>query len=73
MCGRAIKEVCRDTKPMERTATNMALQEIDDRLKNILKEIEDAETQKNAVLVVEKLIREQKKLIEDVIYQFHQS
>ncbi|CAF0847266.1 unnamed protein product [Adineta ricciae] len=60
----AIKEVCRDTRPMERNAANMALQEIDDRLKKISEEIEDIETQKNAVLVVEKLIKEQQKLIE---------
>jgi TolA-binding protein len=61
--SRAIKQVCEETKPFERSTTNMELQEIDDRLKTLAKEIEELEGRQETYLLMEKLIQEQEKLI----------
>ena len=61
--SRAIKQVCEETKPFERSTTNMELQEIDDRLKTLAKEIEELEGRKEAYLFMENLLQEQERLI----------
>ncbi|CAF0845752.1 unnamed protein product [Rotaria sordida] len=60
----AIKQVCAETRPFERSKTNMELQEIDDNLKALAKEIEELEDQNNAHLFMENLLQQQEKLIE---------
>jgi hypothetical protein len=63
---RAIKQVCEETKPFERSNINMELQEIDDRLKTLAKEIEELEGRREAFLFMENLLQQQEKLIEKV-------
>ncbi|CAF3389354.1 unnamed protein product [Rotaria sp. Silwood1] len=60
----AIKQVCAETKPFERSKTNMELQEIDDNLKVLAKQIEELEGKSGTQLFMEKLLQEQEKLIE---------
>jgi hypothetical protein len=67
---RAIKQVCEETKPFERSTTNMELQEIDDRLKKLEKEIKELESQGKAQLLMENLLQEQEKLIKKVCEAF---
>ncbi|CAF3501411.1 unnamed protein product [Adineta steineri] len=60
----AIQKVCEETKPFERSSTNMELQEIDDRLKKLEREIEVLEGRKQAFKYMENLLQQQEKLIE---------
>jgi hypothetical protein len=48
----------------------MELQEIDDRLKTMTKEIKDLEHKKGTDLYMEKLLQEQVKLMEKVCYTY---
>jgi uncharacterized membrane protein len=48
----------------------MELQEIDDRLKTLAKEIEELEGKQEAHLFMEKLLREQENLIKKVVLIF---
>jgi hypothetical protein len=48
----------------------MELQEIDDRLKNLAKDIKELEGKKNGYLFMENLLLEQEKLIEKVCQTF---
>jgi hypothetical protein len=61
-----VKQVCETTKPCERSKTNMELQEIEDRLKSLAKEIEELEGKREGYLFMENLLRQQEKLIEKV-------
>jgi hypothetical protein len=63
---RAIKRVCEETKPFERSTTNMELQEIDDRLKNLEKEVEELEGKREGYRLMENLLREKEKLLAKV-------
>ena len=46
----------------------MELQEIDDRLKTLAKEIEELEGKREGYLFMENLLQQQEKLIEKVIF-----
>ena len=58
-----IKRVCGQTKPFERSLTNNELQEIDDRLKALNKEIEELEGKRDGYFFMEDLLQQQEKLI----------
>jgi hypothetical protein len=58
-----VKRVCQVTKPFERSTVNMELQEIDDRLKTLTKEIEDLEGKRDGYLFMESLLQEQERLL----------
>ncbi|CAF2224718.1 unnamed protein product [Rotaria magnacalcarata] len=60
----AIKQVCIETKPFERSQTNMELQVIDDNLNELAKDIEELEGKNDAHLFMENLLQQQEKLIE---------
>ena len=59
----AIRRVCADTKPVERSASDMELQEIEERLSVLSKEIEELEGKRDAYLLIENLLQQQEKLI----------
>ncbi|CAF2952900.1 unnamed protein product [Rotaria sp. Silwood2] len=61
---KAIKQVCAETKPFERSKTNMELQDIDDNLKVLAKDIEELESKPGAHLFIENLLRKQEKLLQ---------
>lgn len=63
---RAVKQVCAELQPHERSASNSALQEIDDRLQDVAKQIEKIERAKDGHLLMEKLLKQQEQLLESV-------
>lgn len=68
--SRAVVEVCGETRPAERSSINMELQEIDDRLKNLEKEIEELESKKQYSMFIENLLLEQQTLMLKVCQLF---
>lgn len=67
---KAIKEVCELTQPFERSSTNMELQEINDRLTTLAKEIEELEGKGDGYLFMEDLLLQQERLIARVCLTF---
>lgn len=58
-----IKQVCAQTKPSERSVSNLELEEINERLKVLEKEIEQVEDKPDGYLFMESLLQQQQRLI----------
>lgn len=67
---REIERVCEETKPAERSSKNMELQEIDDRLQQLEKEIEELEGKQEYSIHMEKLLQQKEKFMLKVFICF---
>ena len=65
-----VRQICQITKPLERNSMDVELLEINDRLDSIENELRQLENKDEGFLLIESLIEEQKKLLQQVVFFF---